>query len=567
MFSRFLGSAWFHLCRLCLLGFLLSISTLAQAPNPTPNTTSDTAQPEAPTDALGRTTPRGTVLGFLSASREGDNERAAQYLNTHETGKAAADLAHQLFVVLDHALPARLDQLSNQPEGSSPYSGDPNHSLVGTISSENGDVKILLDHVNRGKSGPVWLFSRDTLDSVPRLYDEVSAVNPEAVLPEFLINTQIVRISLFEWLVIFGGIPLFYLLAILLGWLLRGVVRLVARLFGKPSLTNGQFPDKPVRLLLLAFIIQWLLSRVHFSLLARQFWSSASNVIIVIACVWLTILAIKPVEKYARKRLRSHNFIEASTLLHLGCRVAEIAIIFVGFLIILRFLGVNATAALAGLGVGGIAVALAAQNTLENLVGGISLLSDDAVRVGDFLEAGGTQGTVENISLRSTRIRTLDRTLVNVPNGELASVSIATLSARDKYAVNPILGLRYGTTSSQMRNILDGIRTLLAQNPLVEADTIRVRFLRFGPSSLDVEVVAYILVRGRDQYLEVQEGLLLKMMECVESAGTQIALPAQAIFLASTFDGSGASALRNPTTAENRQYPNTSIKESAARHA
>jgi MscS family membrane protein len=506
-------------------------------------------------------------LGFLSASREGDNERAAQYLNTHETGKAAADLAHKLFVVLDHGLPARLDQLSDQPEGSSPYSGNPNHSLVGTISSENGDVRVLLEHVNQGKSGSVWLFSRDTLDSVPRLYDEVSAVNPEAVLPEFLVNTQIARISLFEWLVIFAGIPLFYLLAVLIGYLVKGMIRLPARLFGKPSLTNAQFPDKPVRLLLLAFIIQWLLSRVHFSLLARQFWSSAANVIVAVASIWLIILATKRAEKYVRRRLKSHNLREASTLLHLGCRVIELAIVFVGFIIILRFLGVNATAALAGLGVGGIAVALAAQNTLENLVGGISMLSDDAVHVGDFLEAEGTSGTVENISLRSTRIRTLDRTLVNVPNGQLANVSIATLSARDKFAVNPVLGLRYGTTSLQMQNVLSGIRNLLAQSPLIETDTVRVRFLRFGPSSLDVEVVAYILARDRDQYLEIQEGLLLQMMECVESAGTQIALPSQAIFLGSAFDEGGVRALRKPNTAGKPIISeHVSGKESAARH-
>src|SRR5262249_21130806 len=162
--------------------------------------------------------------------------------------------------------------------------------------------------------------------------------------------------------------------------------------------------------------------------------------------------------------------------------IVELIICFVGFLVMLRYFGVNATATLAGLGVGGIAVALATQKTLENLIGGISILSDDAVRVGDLVKVGDTLGNVEDISLRSTRIRTLDRTLVNVPNGELASMNILTLSARDKFMLNPIFGLRYGTRPVEMQGALDGIRELLSQSPRVEPGSVRVRFLRFGPS-------------------------------------------------------------------------------------
>ena len=117
-------------------------------------------QPEPPSDILGRTTPRGTVLGFLRAARKGDNEAAAQYLNTPRRGKAAVDLARQLFEVLDRRLPAKLNEVSNQPDGSLAFLTRPDEDLVGTISTENGDVNIVVEKVARGKkTGPSWLFS------------------------------------------------------------------------------------------------------------------------------------------------------------------------------------------------------------------------------------------------------------------------------------------------------------------------------------------------------------------------------------------------------------------------
>jgi MscS family membrane protein len=123
--------------------------------------------------------------------------------------------------------------------------------------------------------------------------------------------------------------------------------------------------------------------------------------------------------------------------------------------------------------------------------------------------------------------------MVTVPNGQIANLSLENLSARDKFWLHPILSLRHGTTAGQMRAVLASIRSLLEENRLVDPTSVRVRFLRFGPSSLDVEVFAYILASNWNQFLETQEGLLLQIMGCVEAAGVQIALPSQTIFIAS----------------------------------
>jgi MscS family membrane protein len=268
--------------------------------------------------------------------------------------------------------------------------------------------------------------------------------------------------------------------------------------------------------------------------LARQFWSNAAAVITIAASVWLLILFANWGEGYTRGLLRSRNMAAATSMLRFTRWVVHLLVIFAGALVTLHYFGVNATAALAGLGVGGIAVALAAQKTLENVIGGVSLICDRAVRVGDVIKAGDTVGTVDDIGLRSTKIRTPDRTVVTVPNGHIANMTLESLSSRDKFWFHPILALRYGTTSPQMCAVLEGLRSLLRESRNLETASARVRFLRFSPSSFDVEVFAYVLARDWSQFLEVQENLLLRIVDCVESSGVQFAFPPQTVLVAAS---------------------------------
>ena len=248
-------------------------------------------------------------------------------------------------------------------------------------------------------------------------------------------------------------------------------------------------------------------------------------------CVWVLILLNGVVEAHLGKGARERKLPSATLMLRFARRIVDLLFVFAGLLVALYHFGVNLTAALAGLGVGGIAVALAAQKTLENIIGGISLIFDRAVSVGDFLKVGDTLGVVDDIGLRSTRIRTLDRTMVSVPNGQIATMTLENFSYRDKFWLHPVLRLHQATTSSQMDAVLNSIRRLLIENQQIEPESVRVRFLGFGPSSLEIEVFAYVLAGDWSQFLEIQEQMLLRVMECVESAGAQIALPSHSIFL------------------------------------
>jgi MscS family membrane protein len=513
---------------------LLSPSASPQAPvagsNPPEN------KVEVPKDTLGRETPRGAVLGFLNAAHKGNNEIAVLYLNTPLRGSDAEKLAHQLSVVLDRRLPPRLNLLSAKPEGSLSDPLNPNQDLVGTIDTNNGELSIFVERVDRGKSGMVWLFSSKTLKAIPEAFQELRATGQD-VFPEFLVRTRIGNISLFEWLVLIIGPPLLYLITALLNRFLNLVFGFLRRkIRNNPNLPQPELLPKPIRLLLLALAIRWPLSEIGLSLLARQIWSAIAVVIFVAACVWLLILLSGGIERYLLRKVQNRNLQGIASVLRLTRRVVDIMLAFAGCLLILFYFGVNLTAALAGLGVGGIAVALAAQKTLENVIGGISIILDKAMTVGDTLKLGDLVGTIEDIGLRSTRIRTLDRTMVVVPNGQIANATIETLSARDKFWFHPVISLRFETSPAQILSIVARIRKLLFECSIIETDSVRVRFFRLGAYSFDLDIFGYLFARDWNQFLEIQETLLLDIMDIVKQAGADIAFPSQTMYFSRTLD-------------------------------
>ena len=487
------------------------------------------------------------------AERKGQDDLAVQYLNTRLSGKAAVALAHQLFTVLDRRLPPKLPYLSEKPEGAQSNPLRPDEDRVGTISGKTAEVDIVVERVDRGTSGSLWLFSRKTLDSIPELYEETNLASADDILPKILVNTRIANVPLFQWLAVFVGMPLFYFAVTLSGRLLGLLIgALRRRLVGNPDLTNPGILPIPVRLLLLAFAIHWAIAEVSLPLFARQFWSSTATVISIAGSVWLLILLSGRLEQYAHRLLSRRHITGVSAILRLVRGVIDVLLIVTGVLVTFYIFGLNPTAFLTGLGVGGVAVALAAQKTLENVIGGVSLIIDRVVHLGDTIKLGDIRGTIEDITLRSTRIRTLDRTVVSVPNGQMANMTLENFSTRDKFWFHPVLALRVGTTAAQIRSVIDCIRGLLERSREVVPDSVRVHFLRFARASLEVEVFAYILARDWTQFLEIQEGLLLAIAECLESARVQIALPLQAAFASASNDAEHQVSIDGPAPGKDR---------------
>jgi len=224
--------------------------------------------------------------------------------------------------------------------------------------------------------------------------------------------------------------------------------------------------------------------------------------------------------------------VAAISVVPLARRALKAFVGLVALLAVFQNLGFNATGILAGLGVGGLAVALAAQKSLENLFGGLSLIADQPVRVGDMCRFGPQQGTVEDIGLRSTRVRTLDRTVVTIPNADFATMQIENLAARDRMRLAATIGLRCETTPDQLRWVLVELKRLLLSHPKVSPDPARVRFTKLGASSLDIEIFAFVKTGDGDEFLAVQEDLLLRIMDIVAASGTGFAFPSQLSYAA-----------------------------------
>jgi MscS family membrane protein len=221
------------------------------------------------------------------------------------------------------------------------------------------------------------------------------------------------------------------------------------------------------------------------------------------------------------------------SLVPLGARVSKVAVLAMAIVALISELGYPVASLVAGLGIGGLAVALAAQKTVENLFGAFAIGADQPFRQGDFVRVEDVVGTVEEIGLRSTRIRTLDRTLVSIPNGRLADMRLESFSARDRMRLACTIGLVYGTTAGQMREVLAGLEAALRAHPRIWPEVVVVRFREFAASSLDVEVMAWFQTPDWSEFQLIRQEVLLQFMEVVEKAGTSFAFPTRTVHLAS----------------------------------
>ena len=286
--------------------------------------------------------------------------------------------------------------------------------------------------------------------------------------------------------------------------------------------------------------IKWLLFLLILSLLARIvatqaataegriFVTSVANVFIIVAAGWILVRVTKFVARLKTQHLRQTGLPGRIAAVELSTWLLVSVWFTAGLFLILRSMGFELTAVIAGLGIGGIAFAFAAQKTIENLFGTVMVVADEAIQVGDFCQAGTVEGRVESIGLRSTWIRTADRALVSVPNGQLAAASIGNLARRDKFLFRHTIRLGYETTAGQLRHVLAQVGKLLQEHAKLEPASVRTRLVRFGDASLELEVFAYVPIRDEGVFLGIQEELLLRIMDIVEASGAAFSLPAEA---------------------------------------
>jgi MscS family membrane protein len=233
---------------------------------------------------------------------------------------------------------------------------------------------------------------------------------------------------------------------------------------------------------------------------------------------------------HAVNRTRAQNRGGESILIVIQ-RLTRVLILIIAIVATMALFGLNVGAALTGLGIGGLAIALAAQKTLENIIGGVSLLMDKAVSVGDSCQIGDRVGTVEDIGLRSLKLRTLDQNLLVIPNGALAQMQFENLSNRKKFLIKQKFSLRIETKVDQLSSVLDRMQSMLNQHPGIESNSASVRIESFAGAAFEVELVAYGNTADWAEFTCIRQDVLMKIAEIVDASGTGFAALTRLIYL------------------------------------
>ncbi|HEX2687580.1 MAG TPA: mechanosensitive ion channel domain-containing protein [Kofleriaceae bacterium] len=272
----------------------------------------------------------------------------------------------------------------------------------------------------------------------------------------------------------------------------------------------------------------WLPLNEH----ARDNLGDAVAIVTTLSVLWTAFRGIDLARNVLEHRTWAIGHPSSRSLLAISARFSKVGVLAISFIVVLAQLGVSVGSLIAGLGIGGLAVALAAQKTLENLFGALSIGVDQPMREGDLVKLYDFTGTVEQIGLRSTRIRTLDRTIITVPNGELANQRIESFAARDRLRLVVAIGVVCTTTSQQMRAILADLEVILRRHPKTAQDTIAVFLKELAASSLDIEISALFETTDGAEFQRIRQDLLLDFMAAIEHHGSAIAFPTHTVHLA-----------------------------------
>jgi len=507
-------------------GQLPSLLTKPSPPAPTSN--------EQGLDPLGRNTPRGTIRGFMKAVDRNDFAAAVQYLQISGRQRIPSEtLARDLKELMNRYFSQPVALISDSPEGTAPDGLPLDRERVGSLRINDQRVDVTLVRVADLQNGRIWLISAETLAGVPALFDAIEENWIDRSMPEWLLNHELFYVSLAQWIVWLASIAL----SLILFWLAsRIAVRILAwRMKDDPRRIVIEswyhVAQGPLVLSFASIVNLVVVYSLGLSLTARMIFSRVALVLLIIALTWMFRRIISLLFTRARRSMEGGGDSGMQSGILLAERLLRVAITLVAIFSIFTVIGVDTTTALAGVGIGGVAIAFGAQKTVENLLGGIFLLTDKALAVGDMCRIGDRIGKIEDITLRSVRLRTAEQTLLLIPAGALSQANIENFATRSKILLQSILYLRYGMSMEQLKSVLDKVRRLLAEDPRFEAETARIQLTSFGPASIQLELFAYARTRNDREFMAAREDLLLRIGDAIEASGGGFALPPQVLYI------------------------------------
>jgi MscS family membrane protein len=460
---------------------------------------------------------------------------AAEYLDLRRFNSArrlqeGPHLARELCSLLDRNKRFEVRSLSDSPTGNTEDGLTPDVDSLASFELNGEPVVLHLERVNENGAG-VWLVSSDSVSDIPQLSVLNQANDIEKKLPAPLVGIQLLGTPLWIWLALVLIAIMLSLVSRWLALLLLAIAKPIAsRYFKTLQRARLEAMVEPLRMIGSVLVFRAAMEFVTPGALLRDYILKLLILLFILGAASLVMRIVDVISDTITSRFDQRERALSYSILPLGVRFTKICLFCIAVLIVLEQWGYKTNTILAGLGVGGLAVALAAQKTIENLFGGISVISDRPVLVGDFCQFGGQVGTVEDIGLRSTRIRTLDRTVVTVPNSQFSTMTLENFSKRDRMWFHPTLRLRRGTTAEQVRQVMQAFTEILQKHERIDASGVPLRFTKINDQSLDIDIFAYVLTADYNEYLGVQTELLLAFMESATAIGVGFATPIQESF-------------------------------------
>ena len=461
----------------------------------------------------------------MRAAELGDYELASTYLDLRYlpddlTDSDGAQLAEQLYIVVARKLRVDFNALSNAADGLADDDLPSYRDALGEIATPRGTMTLYLQRIPGANDNRIWRISNATVAQIPELYEQFGFSPLVEKVRQVMPAGSFLGAELFKWvfaLIAATGAALAWLA---LAW---PVSRAITRHRIASRARVEHYLTRPIPWVIFVLVGYWTLRDLGLGVTASRL--SQGGTLVTFVIVWLLFATVNLLRDLYSTYLEARGRESGLMLMRPVTSTIKIVVALLAITIWLDNIGVNVTALVAGLGVGGLAVALVLQKPLEDILGAITLYTQQPVSIGQFCTAGNVSGTIEEISLRSTRIRKLDNNVVIIPNAIFATASIENVSERRRILHRQMVRLAQDTSQAEIRQLLDGLRESISSHAKVIADGCRVRFVGFGEYSKDIEVFAHIDTTDWQEFLAIAEEINLATQGVLEATGARLAVP------------------------------------------
>ncbi|MCL2725481.1 MAG: mechanosensitive ion channel family protein [Polyangiaceae bacterium] len=478
--------------------------------------------------------PRANYRAFLDLCDRGRYGDAARYLAVPRGMEArGAELARKLHDVLSERLWIDPDRLSPSSDGNKNDNLSADTEELGTLKDDKERtvaIRLIRRDPRSVDDEPRWVFARSTVQNIDSLYATLKARWLRDRLAAPLLERGWYALYYWQWI----ALPALALLCLGVGRALAWigglvVLRLSAKWKWSRALVHAL--RRPVTMGLALALFWVTVPYFALTLLAEDTLARLLRALGYLAFFWALLLLVRFAGAEMTRAPWAQSRPTVRSFTSVGVKLGKVMVAVLAAMVALSELGYPVTSIVAGLGLGGVALALAAQKTVENLFGSLSILADQPFTVGETIRFDTVEGTVENIGLRSTRVRTADRTLVVIPNGKLADMRIESLGPRDRIRFSTKVQLARSTPTKTIHDVVDEIRAMLKAHPRIYKQDVLVYFTGIAESSFDIDVIALVETRSFEEFTTIRGDLILSIIGIVEHAETTLAVPTRSLIV------------------------------------